>query len=273
MTREDLRSKPFRVPIRFLDDEDEEDNADMSKKRHRFRHHPPDSDPPTSPDSDPAATGEEAMTPMTQDALAPDVPLTDAVEPDVLSDFDVPAAEAQPTESAPGADQAETATGAQILDAACVSSATAADAESLRRQLEESLTREKRWLADLDNYRRRTQRTFEEQADARKRAMASDLLELIDDLDRALEHASPEETPLADGVRAIRGKFTAALARHGFTPFNPVGESFDPTTQDAVAAIHHPELENNTVAQVLRIGWKAGEKLLRPANVIVVKND
>ena len=142
----------------------------------------------------------------------------------------------------------------------------------LRRQLDESLAREKRWLADLDNYRRRTERMFEEQADLRKRAFAVDLLDVLDDLDRALEHAAEPEATLAQGVQAIRDKILAIFARHGIKPFNPLDEPFDPVTQEAVATLHQPELPDHTVAEVVRVGWKAGDKLLRPAHVVVVKN-
>ncbi len=142
----------------------------------------------------------------------------------------------------------------------------------LRRQLDESLAREKRWLADLENYRRRTERMFDEQAEYRKRALAVDLLDVLDDLDRALEHAAESEASLARGVQAIREKIVAILARHGIKPFSPLNEPFDPVTQEAVATIHHPELPDHTVAEVVRVGWKAGDKLLRPAHVVVVKN-
>ncbi len=146
------------------------------------------------------------------------------------------------------------------------------DVETLRGELKQSLAREKRWLADLENYRRRTERMFEEQAEMRKRALASDLLEILDDFDRALEHSDSAEAGLAQGVEAIRGKFLAVLARHGFRPFNPLNEPFDPNTQEAVSLIRHPDLDSNTVAEVLRTGWMAGDRLLRPAQVVVVKN-
>lgn len=149
----------------------------------------------------------------------------------------------------------------------------------LEKQLEESLAREKRWLADLANYRNRTERMFEEQADQRKRAVVTDLLEIIDDLDCALDHAADVAAGtgagsgegLAQGIKAVREKMIGILARHGFTPFAPLGEPFDPMTQEAMALMPHPTLADNQVAQVMRRGWKVGEKMLRPARVIVVK--
>lgn len=169
------------------------------------------------------------------------------------------------------AEDLDDATSPETITDAAADSVEGLDA--LQRQLEESVAREKRWLADLENYRRRTERLFEEQADLRKRALALDLLDIVDDLDRALDHAEDTEAGLAQGVGAIRDKMVAILGRHGFKPFAPVNEPFDPSTQEAVSTLRHPELEDNTVAQVLRTGWKTGEKLLRPAQVVVVKNE
>lgn len=149
----------------------------------------------------------------------------------------------------------------------------------LEKRLEESLAREKRWLADLANYRNRTERMFEEQADLRKRAVVADLLEIVDDLDCALDHVADAGTGavagagegLAQGIKAVREKMIGILARHGFTPFSPLGEPFDPLMHEAMALMPHPTLADNHVAGVMRRGWKSGEKMLRPARVVVVK--
>lgn len=256
MTRDVFGSRPFRVPITFIPD-DEEGYSTMRGRRPRQQPDPFHRRHEETPDHEPERNFVESERPR------PEAKVPVGGEPDFETNVETGEGRFEEVSPSETAESRETARDKWVD----------AGADDLRRQLEESITREKRWLADLDNYRRRTERLFEEQAEMRKRALATDLLDVADDLDRALDHSEDTEGGLGRGVEAIRDKLFATLGRHGITPFNPANEPFDPSTMEAVSVIRHPELANNTVAQVLRTGWKAGDKLLRPAHVVVVKNE
>src|SRR5689334_2811756 len=92
-----------------------------------------------------------------------------------------------------------------------------------------------RALADVDNLRKRFDREVARaRADERARA-AQSWLPVVDNLELALDHAGPECTPLAEGLRAVRDQAVALLAALGFSRFEDVGETFDPAPDEALA--------------------------------------
>src|SRR5262245_36395371 len=150
--------------------------------------------------------------------------------------------------------------------------------EQLRRDLEAARARADAYLdlaqrgqADLVNYRRRVE--AERRADAqRARAEAVEaLLPLLDDLDRALAHApeSLRENPWAKGIALVAGRLGGTLARLGVERVGRVGEPFDPTVHEALAAEPRAGVEPGHVAEVVRTGYRSGERLIRPAQVVV----
>jgi molecular chaperone GrpE len=136
-----------------------------------------------------------------------------------------------------------------------------------------------RTLAEMENLRRRTER---EAADARTYAVtafARDMLNVTDNLTRALENL-PEGVRAAaddavkvfiDGIELTGRDLAAALARHGVKKLEPEGEKFDPNFHQAMFEIPDETLPSGTVTKVVQTGWSIGDRVLRPAMVGVSK--
>lgn len=145
--------------------------------------------------------------------------------------------------------------------------------ESAKQQAAEANDRFLRLQADWDNYRRRT---AQERLDERQRAtekLVVDLLPVIDDLERAIEHADNLTDPAAkqfvEGVFAVCNKLVSVLNKEGVEVVNPVGEAFDPLSHQAVSQIEDTEAYDETVAQVYQKGYRMGGKDIRTAMVVV----
>ncbi|HEY3683081.1 MAG TPA: nucleotide exchange factor GrpE [Streptosporangiaceae bacterium] len=157
-------------------------------------------------------------------------------------------------------------------DAAGVNGAGDADSEQvaeLRRRLAEMEDRWMRAAADLDNVRKRTARDADARAEQERVRVAALWLPVVDDLDRALEHAADGPGSMAEGVRAIRDRAVHILAELGFPRRDEAGVPFDPALHEAVSAVPDPAAPAGTVVQVLRPGYGEGRGQLRPAFVIV----
>ena len=136
-----------------------------------------------------------------------------------------------------------------------------------------------RTLAEMENLRRRTER---EAADARTYAVtafARDMLNVVDNLTRALE-SLPENAraasddvlkSLIDGVELTARDLSAALSRHGVKKQEPQGEKFDPNFHQAMFETPDESLPSGTVTKVVQSGWTIGDRVLRPAMVGVSK--
>ena len=136
------------------------------------------------------------------------------------------------------------------------------------RERDEYLDALRRLKAEFDNFRKRAQR---EQADLVSRAserLVKQLLPVVDDLERALEAAAAhEEAQLEEGVRLVHRALAEALAREGLVEVETEG-AFDPHTQEALLSQPSDEVEG-TVIQVLQKGYSLGDRVLRPARVVV----
>lgn len=145
--------------------------------------------------------------------------------------------------------------------------------EVAKQQAAEANDRFLRLQADWDNYRRRT---AQERLDERQRAtekLVVDLLPVIDDLERAIEHADNLTDPAAkqfvEGVSAVCNKLVSVLNKEGVEVVNPVGEAFDPLSHQAVSQIEDTQAYDETVAQVYQKGYRMGGKDIRTAMVVV----
>jgi molecular chaperone GrpE len=149
------------------------------------------------------------------------------------------------------------------------SGAVAADeVDRLRRELEEEQHRNLRLLADFENYRRRVAREQDAARREGRRAALLPLLPVLDTLERALAAGSADRT-FYEGVAATRRLFEAALREAGAMPVESLGRPFDPEIHEAVGTVPADGVEPGTVARELRRGWRVGDELLRPAQVIV----
>lgn len=145
----------------------------------------------------------------------------------------------------------------------------ARDTEELREQLQQEREKTLRALADFKNYRRRTEREGNKLAEAGKREIILPLLDVVDDLERALQWAGTEGEPFSDGVRLSYQKLLALLERQGVRPFESVGKKFTPELHDAVAVSKAARARAGTILEEVRRGYLWNDELLRPAQVRV----
>lgn len=152
--------------------------------------------------------------------------------------------------------------------------------EQLRNQLSSALEETKvhkeqylRTLADMENLRKRTQREKEDVAKFANENILRDILPVIDNLERALEHADQSENGagLIEGVQMTLTQFSQVLTRFGVAPVDALGQPFDPALHQAMGQLESAEHPPNTVIQQMQKGYQLNERLLRPALVMVAK--
>lgn len=148
------------------------------------------------------------------------------------------------------------------------------DFASLRSRAEERdkfLALLQRTQADFENYQKRNQREREQERRYWHGALALDLLPVIDNLDRAMTAAKQanESGPLVQGVGLVQTQLLDMLKRHGVTPIDALGKTFDPNLHQAVMQQPSKDYPPNTVTQVLQQGFMIHDRVLRPASVIV----
>ncbi|WP_200900674.1 nucleotide exchange factor GrpE [Mycolicibacter heraklionensis] len=138
----------------------------------------------------------------------------------------------------------------------------AADAQA--DQVAELTADLQRVQADFANYRKRALRDQQGVADRAKAAVVTELLGILDDLDRARSHGDLESGPL----KAVADKLTGALTGMGLSSFGAEGDEFDPSLHEAVQ--HEGDGTHSVIGTVLRQGYKLGDQVLRHAMVGVV---
>jgi molecular chaperone GrpE len=139
------------------------------------------------------------------------------------------------------------------------------------RERDDYLDALQRLKAEFDNYRKRAAR---EQSDIVSRAaerLVKELVPVLDDLERALDAAEEhEEAKLEEGVRLVQRALADALQREGLAEIETDGK-FDPHIHEALLSQPDDDVESGTVLQVLQKGYRLGDKVLRPARVIVAE--
>jgi len=136
-----------------------------------------------------------------------------------------------------------------------------------------------RTLAEMENLRRRTER---EMSDTRQYAVANfarDMLNVSDNLRRAIDTIPAEQRDNADsvlaalieGVEVTERGLAQTLQKFGIRPIEAEGEKFDPSLHQAMFEVENPELPSGSVAEVVQTGYVIGERMLRPALVGVAK--
>jgi len=139
---------------------------------------------------------------------------------------------------------------------------------SLRRELDEARAQYLRLLADLDNIRRRSAREHEMARAEARRAALLPLLPVVDSLERALASGSTDRG-FYEGVAATYRLLLSALRQAGAEPIESEGRVFDPSVHEAVATVPPDGVEPGAIAREVRRGWRVGDDLLRPAQVVV----
>ena len=125
--------------------------------------------------------------------------------------------------------------------------------------------------ADLDNYRKRSQKEAEENRLYRSLPVVRDLLPVLDNLQRAVAAAANggEAAELVEGVKLVQKQFEDVLAAHSVQPIDAVGQPFDPNLHAAVQQVPSPDHPPMTVLQELQRGYRLHDRVVRPSQVIV----
>ena len=143
--------------------------------------------------------------------------------------------------------------------------------ESLRREKDALQDRLLRTAAEFDNYRKRIDRERRELSEYAGADILTDMLPIIDNLERALQAAGGDAESYRRGVELIHKQMTDLLLKRGVKPIEAVGAQFDPRYHEAVMQEVSGEHREGEVMAELRRGYTLGERLLRPATVKVAK--
>jgi molecular chaperone GrpE len=146
-----------------------------------------------------------------------------------------------------------------------VTSPTKAELEAERDELLNDL---KRVAADFENYRKRVARDQESLVARAHERLVKELLPVLDDLERALAAAEEhEEAKLEEGVRLVHEELKAALTREGLAEIETNGR-FDPHVHEALLS-QPSDAEEGSVLEVVQKGYRLGDRVVRPARVVV----
>lgn len=138
------------------------------------------------------------------------------------------------------------------------------------KEARENWDRFVRERADLENYRKRVNREKEELLNYGNKSLIEEILPVIDNLERALTHASEDGLgALVEGIRMTHGMLLAALKKFNVTPIEAAGTPFDSAFHQAMAQVPTDQQPANTVVEEYQKGYMLKERLLRPAMVTV----
>lgn len=129
--------------------------------------------------------------------------------------------------------------------------------------------RQLRLMAEFDNYRRRAQRERESAVELGAESVARPLLDVLDNLERAVASAGEAPSPWLSGIQLTLRMFYEALKSAGVVPVDPVGQPFDPVRHDAVSLMDSDAMPEDHVLTVVSRGYMLNDRVLRPAQVIV----
>jgi molecular chaperone GrpE len=167
----------------------------------------------------------------------------------------------------PPEDDSEELTVDDILAAASDDGQAADDTVAVLQATLEERTRDlQRVTAEFQNYRKRVERDKSRAGELATAAVLQSLLPVLDDLDRARDHGD-----LNGPFGSVAEQLSGALAKHGLESFGMKGDKFDPQIHEAVAHMQMPDVDGPTCIDVMRSGYRLGDKLLRPALVAVAE--
>ena len=177
--------------------------------------------------------------------------------------------EAEEATAADAADVGVTGPAAETMER---ESPLAEELAAARQQAAENYEKYIRAVAEMQNVLRRQERERAELGKYAVESLARDLLPTLDDLERALEHSSTApggDGGLVAGVEMVRKGLLAALEKHGVVRISALGQTFDPSRHEAVGMVEAGDATANTVVAEHRAGYMIGERLVRPAIVVV----
>ncbi len=126
--------------------------------------------------------------------------------------------------------------------------------------------------ADMENFRKRMQRDSEQQLKYANVPLVRDLIEVVDNLNRAMEAANQDATnatALRDGVGMVLSQLATVLSKYGCKPIESVGCEFDPNVHEAITQMPSDEHAAGLVSQEVAAGYLLHDRVVRPSSVIV----
>jgi molecular chaperone GrpE len=148
--------------------------------------------------------------------------------------------------------------------------AAESETQTLLKDLAAQKDQHLRLAADFENFKRRSRQELESRAAAQKEAFIAELLPVIDSLERALASGTARETAqFHQGVKITFKQLQQLLRQHGIESGEIVGLPFDPHRHEALSQGHEPTQPDHAILKVLRRGYWRGDKVIRPANVVV----
>jgi len=129
-----------------------------------------------------------------------------------------------------------------------------------------------RALADLDNLRKRCASQVSSARAETRAEVAARWLPVVDNLERALDHAHADPGSIIEGIRAVLEQAMSVLSQLGFPRRDDLGTPFDPARHEAIAAVSDPDAPGGSVVDVVRPAYGEGDRQLRPAQVVVAKD-
>lgn len=139
---------------------------------------------------------------------------------------------------------------------------------AVRAQAAEATADAKRIAAEYANYRKRVDRDREVQRQLTIGAVLTELLPVLDDIERARSHGE-----LEGGFKSVGEAVEAVAVKLGLQSYGQAGEPFDPTVHEAMTSSPDPEVTEPTVAAVYQAGYRLGDRVLRPARVAVADTE
>ncbi|RCS54642.1 nucleotide exchange factor GrpE [Bremerella cremea] len=151
--------------------------------------------------------------------------------------------------------------------------ASDAEMDHLKQEL---IDAEKRVLlaqADLENFRKRMRREREDELKYANVPLLTDLLPVVDNLQRGIESAEKSEqtSALLDGIKLVEKQLIEAMTKRGCEPIEAQGQPFDPNLHDAILQQPSADVDPGTVLHVAQVGYKLYDRVIRPSQVIVSK--
>jgi molecular chaperone GrpE len=144
-------------------------------------------------------------------------------------------------------------------------------AEKLRAELEQAKDRALRLQAELDNYRKRASRELEDRLKYADMAILRELLPVVDNIQRAVEHAGNSSDPanLLEGFKMVGTQLETVLQKHGCKKIEALHTPFDPNLHHAISQMPSAKYPPNTVLLVSQDGYQLHDRVVRPSQVIV----
>jgi molecular chaperone GrpE len=160
---------------------------------------------------------------------------------------------------------------ADNADGATVTPEQPVTADQLKQELKVAVERALRAQAELENFRKRVYRDTEQQLKFASMGILKDMLEVADNLQRALDAAVQADSTgiVAQGIQMVQSQLQTVLVKHGCQPIEALGKPFDPNYHEALTQMPSAEQPAGNILQELRKGYMLHDRVVRPSQVIL----